>query len=195
MGVLCVLIQITAVIWILGNIYYVPLLPTWYYCTISYTTIALHKGIIKFWPKNSKNSYSACITVPPLSSFVPHILSSPHINKEECQKCLCNWFTLYVSQWSHYVPSANHHLWCYVMSSTGLKSKHYGFHVLRYGACISQLNLAVVDGWMDSRDNLHAFSCLYCCVTAEYKVHWFMGFPLINSQGKFFLLKRYVWIN
>ena len=46
-----------------------------------------------------------------------------------------------------------------------LKLKRYGFHVLRYGAHVSQVNFRIFhNGWMNCRDAFHAVLYLYCCV-------------------------------
>jgi len=50
-------------------------------------------------------------------------------------------------------------------SSTLLKLRHCGFHISRYGAHISPVNL-VMAGWI-ARDAFHVVSCLYCCVTGR----------------------------
>ena len=55
---------------------------------------------------------------------------------------------------------------CYETSSTLLKLRCYGFHVLRYGHAFHEYILRIFrNGWIYCRDAFHAVICLYCCIT------------------------------
>jgi len=65
------------------------------------------------------------------------------------------------------------------------ESKHYGFHILRYGAHVHELVFCIFhNDWMDCRDAFHAVLCLYYCVIgqniAEYEE---MSILIISPWG------------
>ena len=90
----------------------------------------------------------------------------------------------------------------YETSSTLLKLRRYGFHVLRYGVRVSRVYSPYFPWWLDVLQR--CFSCcsllILLCIRqniAEYEAYWLMGVPIIDPWGAqpFFLVHAVVCTN